>query len=219
MTLTLIDKQDSFEIIRDKIASILVTEVSNQVALAIAAAKDETLWKLHVYLERSNPWEQFLNSQADQSPLVNIWYEGSEYDESSSNTIKTQNARSTYKIDCFAVGVSEDDGNGGFVPGDRQAAYNAHRALRLVRNILMAGEHTYLDLRGTVYRRWPVSMRSFQPDVNTTTVDIVGAQLTMAVDHGEVSPQVAGEIIEVINATIKRQSDGLVYFTGEFDCT
>lgn len=47
MTLqALIDKQDSVEIIRDQIAAILVQEIANQQALAIADSKDPALWTL-----------------------------------------------------------------------------------------------------------------------------------------------------------------------------
>ena len=41
----LIDKQDSFEIVRDKIGLILASESASQQALATAAAKDPDLWR------------------------------------------------------------------------------------------------------------------------------------------------------------------------------
>jgi len=71
----LIDKQDSFEIIRDQIAAILSTEVASQMALAIAEAKEPNDWKMRIFIERSNPWEQWLNNPTeDKSPIVNVWY-------------------------------------------------------------------------------------------------------------------------------------------------
>ena len=83
MTLALIDRQDTFEIIRDQIAALLATEISNQQALASAAGKDPDLWKLRIYLERMNAWEAWLNDQSDLSPLVNIWFASSAPDLSS----------------------------------------------------------------------------------------------------------------------------------------
>ena len=62
MTLPLIDKQDSFEIVRDQIAAILKTEITSQIALATTAGKpNPDDWKLRIFSERANPWEQFLN--------------------------------------------------------------------------------------------------------------------------------------------------------------
>ena len=50
MTLPLIDKLDTFEIVRDEIAAILATEIASQEALA-AGEPDPTLWRLRVFLE------------------------------------------------------------------------------------------------------------------------------------------------------------------------
>ena len=73
---TLIDKQDTFEIVRDQIATILVTEIVSQQALAVADGKDPDLWKVRIYTERSNAWEQFLEvPPVDESPICNIWYD------------------------------------------------------------------------------------------------------------------------------------------------
>ena len=60
----LIDKEDTFEIVRNQIALILANESASQVALATTAGKpDPNLWALKVYTERSNPWEQALNDK------------------------------------------------------------------------------------------------------------------------------------------------------------
>ena len=85
MSLPLIDKQDNFEVIRDQIAAVLVAETANQMQLATNAAKDPQGWKLRVFTERSNPWEQWLNGATDKSPLVNVWYDNSNFDQKASN--------------------------------------------------------------------------------------------------------------------------------------
>ena len=145
MTLPLIDKQDNFEIIRDQIAAILTTEIASQQALATAAAKDPDEWKLRIFTERSNPWEQYLNNpEADPSPIVNVWFENDKFDPSGSNIDERQKTEAVYNIDCYGYGVSEDVIAGGHKPGDREAAFEVQKALRLVRNILMAAEYTYL---------------------------------------------------------------------------
>ena len=53
---SLIDKQDSFEIVRDQIAGILYENQLAQQALAVTAGKDPALWELRVFTEATNPW-------------------------------------------------------------------------------------------------------------------------------------------------------------------
>ena len=142
MIQNLIDKQDSFEVIRDQIAAILATETASQMALATAATKDPQDWKMRIFTERSNPWEQWLNEQTDKSPIVNVWYDNSNFDPSASNIVERQGTDAIFNIDCYGYGVSSDDGATGHNPGDKEAALAVQKALRLVRNILMAAEYT-----------------------------------------------------------------------------
>ena len=53
MIQTLINKTDSFELVRDKIAMILADEFASQQALAQAEAIDPAPWDISVYTERS----------------------------------------------------------------------------------------------------------------------------------------------------------------------
>lgn len=217
MALELIDKNDGFEIVRDKIASILVTEVASQQVIALAAGKDPDLWKLRVYLERSNAWEQWVNIEevTDYSPIVNVYFDTATYNERYGDTVERQRSDSIYNIDCYAIGVSEESLAGHKI-GDKEAALNAHRAARLVRNILMAGENTYLGLRGSVWGRWPQSLTVLQPEMNGQSLQhIICARWVFRVSHNEFSPQVAGETMEQINVTMTRSADGLVSFTHE----
>lgn len=220
----LIDKQDNFEIVRDQIAFILATEVASQMALATLAAKDPDDWKLRTFLERSNPWEQFQNpSEAgfDSSPIVNIWYDSSNFDQTGSNISERQKSEAVYNIDCYGFAISEDDG-AGHKPGDREAALEVQRAVRLVRNILMASEYTYLGLpRGTVWRRWPGSITSFQPQIDGRTVQgIVGARLVLRVEFSEFAPQGdESNLLELVHVDITRASDGLVLLEAEYPST
>jgi len=217
---TLIDKQDNFEVIRDQIAAILVTEIASQQALATAAAKDPNEWKLRIFAERSNPWEQYLNNSGnDPSPIVNIWYDNSNFDQSGSNIQERQKTEGIFNIDCYGYGVSEDDG-AGHKPGDREAAYEVQKALRLVRNILMAGEYTYLGLRGLVWQRWPQSITVFQPQIDGRQIQqIVGARIAFRVVFNEFSPQVIAETLELLSVDVKRAEDGEIVLEADYDYT
>jgi hypothetical protein len=222
VTLELIDKQDSFEIVRDQIAAILTTEIASQIALATTAGKpDPDDWKLRIFTERTNPWEQFLQAPVvDTSPLVNVWYDNSSFDQTASNTYERQHAIGIFNIDCYGYGVSKTDGGSGQLPGDREAAFEVQKALRLVRNILMAAEYTYLDLRGLVWKRWPQSVTVFQPQLDGQSVqNIVGARLALQVGFNEFSPQVAGENLEFVSIDVLRTEDGEIVLEADYDYT
>jgi len=220
MISTLIDKQDSFEIVRDQIGAILTTEIASQMSLATAAGKDPQDYKLRVYTERSNPWENFQDNPDDRSPLVNVWYDNSNFSLTKSNISERQASESIYNVDCYGYGLSRDDGAAGHIPGDRDAAFEVQKALRLVRNILMAAEYTYLGLRGLVWQRWPQSVTVFQPQLDARQMQqIVGARLSLRVAFNEFSPQVEPVEIELISIDVIRKEDGEVVVDADYDYT
>jgi len=215
---TLIDKQDNFEIVRDQIATILVTEVANQMTLATIAGEDPDDWELRIFTERSNPWEQFLNEQTDRSPLINIWYDNSNFVPSGSNISERQETVGIFNIDCYGYGKSADISGGGHTPGDQEAAFEVQKALRLVRNILMAAEYTYLDLRGLVWQRWPQSITVFQPQIDAAKVlQIVGARIAFKVTFNEFSPQVTENTLELVSTTVFRTEDGEIVLEADYE--
>lgn len=216
---TLIDKQDTFEIIRDQIAAILAIEVASQMALAGAAAAD---YKLRIFSERSNPWSEFQNLiPGDTSPLVNITYDSSSFDGNAGNIMETQKTTGVYNIDCYGLGISADVPGGGQIAGDKRAALEVQRALRLVRNILMAAEYTYLQLpRGVVWRRWITSVNTFQPQIdNQAAQNVVGARLALQVIFAETSPQIVPVELELLATEVQSAANGEILATALFDYT
>lgn len=221
----LIDKQDSFEIIRDQIAGILVSESTSQQTLAVSLGKDPNQWKLDVYLERSNPWEKFLNpdflksDELDSIPIVNVWYDNGNFDMSSSNISERQKSVGTFNIDCYGFGFTKDDPSSGHIPGDRTAALEAQRTIRLCRNILMAATYTYLDLRGLVWRRWVQSINVFQPELDGRAAQkIVGARMAFQVEYNEFSPQVTPVELELVSIVVD-DNTGRVLIEADYDYT
>lgn len=215
----LIDKEDNFEIIRDQIAAILTTEQASQQALAVTAGEDPNDWKLRIYSERSNPFESFLNDSpvTDTSPIVNVWFDSSNFDPKASNVSERQKTDGTFNIDCYGYGVAQDVAAGGHKPGDKEAALEAQRAVRLVRNILMAAEYTYLGLRGTVWGRWPQSITVFQPQIDARQVQkVIGARIALNVVYNELSPQVTGEAAELVSTQTTRADDGEILINADF---
>lgn len=215
----LIDKQDTFEIVRDQIAAILAIEIANQQVLAAAAAEDPEEWRLKIFTERSNPWGDYLNAKTRQVPIVNVQYDTSSFNENASGVVDRQDTDGVYFIDCYGHGISKDETTG-HTPGDQLAAFEAQRAVRLVRNILMAAAYTYLGLRGTVGKRWPQSVEALQVQQDNRPVShVVAARLTLRVKFNEVSPQVDSVPLETLFAQVNRQENGEILFEAEYDLT
>lgn len=218
---SLIDKQDTVEIIRDQIAAILAIETAAQVALATAAAKpDPNEWKFRVYQERANPWENLPSKTSDRSPLVNVWWDSSTYEMAASNIVERQKSAAIINIDCYGYGKSADDGGTGHIAGDRQAVETVQRAVRLVRNILMAAEYTYLGLQGTVWRRWIDSIQMFQPQQSNQNMHhIVAARIAFRVEFNEFSQQVPYDTLDLLTVDVHRTEDNQIVIEADYDYT
>ena len=218
MTLpALIDKQDTFEIVRDQLALLLANEIANQKALATAGGKDPALWDIKIYAERSNPWEQYLNQNPVTTPIANVWFDSEVFDPRRSNVVESQTATGTFNIDVYGYGVASEDGTGQQV-SDKNAALEVNRALRLIRNILMAAENTYLQLtRGTAWDRMPQTITVYQPELdNRPLQNIRAARMVFNVTYNEFSPQVPGDTLEYLAVDIKRAEDGSIIAEADY---
>lgn len=212
----LIDKTDNVELIRDQIAAILYENQLNQQLLATAAAKDPNQWKLNIFTEAASPFEKWLNvetgevqlSDADKTPIVNVWFENETFPEGKGNVVKTQAASAIYNVDIYGLGLAGDDGDGQIL-ADKAAAFEAQRATRLVRNILMAAQNTYLQARGVVGMRWIQSVSAYQPRLGDIAVqNVLGIRLAFRVDFQEISPQEQGVDLDSVFIEVQRDEDG-----------
>jgi len=219
-TIPLIDSLDGFEIVRNKVATILAAEQTLQVAAATAAGKtNPSLWKLRVYLERSDPWEMFKRTVTDFSPVVNVWYDNSNTDLGASNLRSRQQMTSQINIDIVGYAEAQENDTG-HLPADRESALTAQRGARLVRGIIMHGKYNYLDLDGIVGRRYVLTRTSFQPSNSDGPIQrAVGVRLTLAVDHIETIGIQDYDAIEQIYVTHKYDPDGMIIAEQDIDTT
>lgn len=221
----LIDKQDAFEIVRDQVALILFENAAAQVVLATTAGKATPQdWALDVFTERSNPWELFTNQPQqvtpNQVPIINVWFESGGFDKSKGDPVKQQAHGVLINVDVYGWGLAADDGGTGQIPGDAQASENAQRATRLVRNILMSAENTYIQLQGLVWSRWVESITAFQPQLGAEAAhQIAGMRLSLRVECTETAQQVTGQALELINIDIFRDSDNKLVAEADYDFT
>jgi hypothetical protein len=220
--LQLIDKQDTFEIVRDEIAAILYIEKENQKELASTAGKDPALWDFDVYLEASNPWEIIedpINGEIiSETPLINIFYDQTTFDDSSSNFIEQQSADAIYSIDCLAAKNHLYDKTNTIQRGDKLSSLDCQRVVRLVRNIIMAAEYSYLQHQGLISLRSFQSIGMFQPNINDHPAqNVIGCRMNLAVNFLEFSPQTEPVTIELISFRCERDSDGKIHFNYTFE--
>lgn len=217
-SIPLIDGQDNFEVIRDKIGQILAAETVAQVALATAASKpNPNDWKFHVYLERINPWEAFRDGDGDLTPIINVWYDNATLQEGASNHSTRQRHKSRFNIDVYAYAPAAETATG-HNPGDEATAFLTHRTVRLVRNILMHDKWRWLGLRNEkdffqhptarVESRFLNSITVFQPQSGNQPVQrVVAARIALDVEHPEVIDLNDEETLEVINVEFYRGED------------
>lgn len=217
----LIDKKDTFEVVRDLVAQILADESASQQALATADGKDPKDWELRVFTERSNPWDDFQKDDPDTAPIVNVWYDGSTFNLNQSNVIEQQTGECTINVDVYAYGVSEKDPSGGHFCGDEVAALESQRATRLVRNIMMSSYYTRLGIaipQNIIGRRWLKSINPFQPVQGQQYVqNVIAVRLEFGIDVTEFSPQYEGVNIETIAVDIERAEDGSVIAQAQYN--
>ena len=214
----LIDKQDTSEIVRDQIAAILASESENQRALAETAGEDPAQWTFRTFIERSNPWADFLDATEPQPPVINVTLETANYDLGTSTIVgRFTGTSALFNIDCYGHGMSSDNLDDGHTVGDLMGSLEAQRAARFVRNIFASAQYTYLGMRKTVHRRWVESMTILQPSAEGRELQqVVAARLALRVEFNEFAPQHVGETLELISATIKRKRTGEIYFVGDY---
>jgi len=211
---TLIDKQDNSEIIRDQIGVILVEELANQQVLAAAAAKDPTDWEMKVYLERHNPIEDFLNTDpesidlSDFVPRVNVSIDKADLELAKSDYIEEQGFVGKYLIDVYGFGMAQNQVVG-HQPGDEKSAFEAQRAIRLVRNILMASTNIQLQLPTIVCDRMSTQLKFMPMKIEVSTVhQITAGRLTLEVNYREQSPQYQSVPLAQVDVLVCRAEDG-----------
>lgn len=214
---TLIQQPSQVRVIRDQIAAALLLESIGQQALAAADGQDPALWKLHVFVDRANPWDEF--SEDDESPIINVSFDTKSIDGNAGNGITRHKSSAVYNIDCYGTGVSCATAEG-HDPGDYLAATEAMRCFELAEQILMSGYYVYLRMRGIVGKRAIQSVTAFQPQLESRPARHVNAiRISFAVDFTETTTEYQPETMELLSTRIVRASDGQILALADFEAT
>ena len=195
----------------DAVAVLLVREEANQRALAEADAQDPEPLRLRVYADRTAPISDWIdvNSDADKSPIINVRLERSEY--VGGNVIEQQRCQVRIGIECFAVGYAAQTADG-FTHADAMLLDRLRSAVGFVRKVLMAGENTYLGMRGVVSKRW-IDSEAYLPldlEQDPRVQHVRACKLSLVVDTYEVSPQTEATTLGSVRVRLIKQSDGQV---------
>lgn len=205
----LIDKQDTNEIVRNKIAIILFEEKENQKLLAIAEGKDPNEWDFSLFVERARAWE------INKMPLINVSYDNDTFDNKGSTNSPFQNTRGIFYLDCYAsIDKTET------LSGDEATSKESEKIARLARNIIMYEQYQRLQLDGLVQLRYIVKREKFQPDIQQEGYsNIVVTRLTLQVQYQEFALQEIPTDLEIVSGDVTISETGEVLFNVEFDYT
>lgn len=183
-----------FELVRDRIAEILIAELVNQVNLAIADGADPTPYEISITTEKTDPWN------SSQFPLVNVWYDTGNIDTAASPADNNQQGDHFYNLDCYVERPSEDSG-GDIIHGDELSAKEVQQVAGIIWQIIMADQNTRLQFESRsggkpsalVAARIFEALSTFQPSFGETPVENVQAmRLRLKVRHVEIPPVTLG---------------------------
>jgi len=191
---TFLNSQDNVEKIRDRIVSILTTELSAQKKLAEKelCAKD---FDIKVYIENCRPWLLVSdNPRLNPFPLINVSLSETKEDGNPGSTIDKVKYTATFYMDCYGCGNYNTENN----LDDSLSAIRAWKTARIVRNILMSGFYVHLGMQGLVRRRRIPKITTIVP-TNNASMAITICRIALEVEFYEDSLQGQGITLEGIS--------------------
>jgi hypothetical protein len=218
----LIDKFDSFEIVRDEIAAILALEKENQKVLAAAAqpAQLPELYDFDVFVERFHPWEllEDANGQPTGSPpIVNVFFDTTAEDSNSGTADGKSFYKGIFNIDCYGAKNTKEIAVGNHVAGDELTTRESQRIARLVRNIFAFNEYYRLGIPDIVNNMRIRQLDSLQPNIqDRPSNNVLVTRITLDIEYTELNFSTVPATLDLIANQCIRQDDGLIYFKADF---
>lgn len=199
MIAQLINKTDTAELARDAVAQILANESANQVQLAIDASIDPAPWAFTVYRERFAPIELKHND----APAVVVNLERTSEKDAAIAAYNDYNCDIKILVFACAKGTQTQ-------PADEAAALRRSETVRIVRNILAAGEYSYLNMQKQVgsSRVTSITFYSLPVSDKESAAPTLAAELTLTVTCREQAPQITGVPLDSVAATLKTGDSG-----------
>ena len=203
--------------VRDQIALVVLTELTNQKAIAedlilnhpltpegIQAQEDIDKGVFDVldnfFIEKGTHFADY------QMPGINVLYGSSPYPKNQGNNISTQSTDTGYVISVHAESKHAEK-SGVISKGDEKSARLVARIAMIIRTILMSGPYVRLgfdkELR-LISKRWVSQVDVFQPDFQESDGrhGILGV-VNISVEFDELSPDLQGEALQAFLTQIK----------------
>lgn len=163
----------NFELIRDRIAQILVVELANQKLLTTNTLFDATVWS-----------ERFIPFDKTDLPAINVYYVNSNYDNKTPISRRGQN---TYNIDVH-IGSKHTSG----IDGDKNSLLNVQKLCHVIAEILSNPVYNNLDFTPGIIRHTEVTdIQISQPKEKDSTQIATGRVVFQAVaneNSSEIQP-------------------------------
>lgn len=201
MITQLLNTNNSFEIVRDAVASILYTELNEQLALAVAAPdpiyeallrsffdqqKDATD-ELNLFVER------FVRFDITELNNINLYWDRSLLGKGTQITNQESNTRIIIDVNVHHKGTEDDR-------GDKKASLVLQKMIGVIRSIIMHGNYVTLGFaRPFIERRWIEDLNNYRPQENENRVNIdniITGNLALSVEFKEKNLGVAVEELE-----------------------
>lgn len=207
----LISSPDIAEILELRFFEMLTAEITNQKALAVDAGKDPLLWDIDIFLERGYSFD----IQEYRQPICVLTRIHSNEITGSSMARGIKKYLTAFSFVITAFGQSSSDGVGQLV-GDKQAALNCQRSVRIIRNIIEAPSNSlggYIDdeKKLCVENQTLRTINFGQLNSNeNSTVPSWGAEILVEIMHHETVPQYNYTILNEIDLKIFNKEDSVL---------
>lgn len=185
----------NFELIRDRIALILATEVNNQFVLS---GNDDI--NCDVWLERSTPFDKIEN------PTINVSLSSDTFDSKNQTDVRST---AVFNIDCFTNSKTTD-----VQDGDQKSMFKLHRILGICRAILENQIFKTLNFTPPFICRTSIdSINIANPNGNDATNQTMGRLAFTVVFHEE-TPALTANLVAQWYTTVKLDTtnQGYVYY-------
>lgn len=185
---------DSYELIRDRIAEILIDELGNQNQLTYdphVAPK--------VSVENTNP------EDLTGLPTLNISVAAGTYDSKDYRSVK---GSYQFYLDCYTHAKTTSTTQGNYL-----AAQRLHKLIRLVRSILNDPIYKTLGFKAPfIYRVWFSAFDISNMPGKSDTLNSMMGRLTFNVQASEENSLITPSLIEGYETTVKIDNSSVGYF-------
>lgn len=174
---------NNFELIRDRIASILVIELSNQLSLTSNSLFESTVWI-----------ERFIAFDKTDLPAINVYFTNANYDN---KTPISRRGTNTFNID---VHIGSKHTNG--IDGDKNSIINVQKLCGVIAEILSNPVYNKLDfVPGIISHTEVTNIQVAQPKEKDST-QIATGRVVFQVVANECSSEIAPITADSYSTTV-----------------